>query len=137
MTATNDLSLPPYFSTLGASLLQPCQGSRAAGTPKSGAWNGNQCPPCRTAANKIGRKQKREQKKQKAEMEAEEKELLRELVIAKKKRLTPAAVAPAPANAPAPSPVSSPAPIIRQYKRQYTTKCPLAATTTTILERIF
>jgi hypothetical protein len=43
-------------------------------------------------------------------MEAEEKELLRELVIAKKKRLTPAAVAPAPANAPAPSPVSSPAP---------------------------
>ena len=91
-----DLSLPPYFSTLGASLLQPCQGSRAAGTPKSGAWNGNQCPHCRTAANKIGRKQKREQKKQKAEMEAEEKELLRELVIAKKKRLTPAAVAPAP-----------------------------------------
>ena len=45
---------------------------------------------------KIGRKRKREQKKQKAEMEAEEKELLRELVIAKKKRLTPAAVAPAP-----------------------------------------
>ena len=64
-----DLSLPPYFSTLGASLLQPCQGSRAAGTPKSGAWNGNQCPHCRTAANKIGRKQKREQKKQKAEMD--------------------------------------------------------------------
>ena len=94
-------NFPPYFSTLGSLLLRPCQG--AAGTPRSGAWHGNLCPPCRTASMKIGRKRKREQKthkaeveKQKAELEAEEKEILRELVIAKKKRLTPAAVAPAP-----------------------------------------
>ena len=80
-------NFPPYFSTLGSLLLRPCQGSRAAGTPRSGAWHGNLCPPCRTASMKIGRKRKREQKthkaeveKQKAELEAEEKEILRELV---------------------------------------------------------
>ena len=70
-------NFPPYFSTSGSLLLRPCQGSRAAGTPRSGAWHGNLCPPCRTGHEKTRRIRKREEKKEKTE----EKEILRQLVL--------------------------------------------------------
>jgi NADH:ubiquinone oxidoreductase subunit F (NADH-binding) len=66
-------------------MLQPCHGTRAKDTPRSGKWNANQCPPCRTGHEKTRRIRKREEKKEKTE----EKEILRQLVFdaAKKRRL--------------------------------------------------
>ena len=70
-------SFPPNYSKYGASMLQPCHGTRAKDTPRSGKWNANQCPPCRTGHEKTRRIGKREEKKEKTE----EKEILRQLVL--------------------------------------------------------